>query len=81
MTYIPSNITMTFHETAPVVTRADQTLWLAIEAGQVKATIFLSVEQAQQLASDLIDRAGEEPEPTGTLEPTEIDVAADKAVA
>ena len=68
MAYIPSHITMTFHNTAPVLKHAGGALWLDIEAGQIRATVFLSVEQAHQLATDLFETVRAKEEPTGALE-------------
>ena len=67
--YNPSNIKMTFHDTTPKVEAGSSCFWIHLTANHLQATIFLSREQAQTLAADLIAVAEELPKPEASVEP------------
>ena len=70
--YNPSNIKMTFHDTTPKVEAGSSCFWIDLTANHLQATIFLSREQAQTLAADLIAVAGPLPEPKAVIEPAAL---------
>ena len=78
MPYTGSEIVMTFHRTMPRVDHAGSTYWLELEAEPLKATVFLTQDEAQRLAANLIAVAGALPQPEAAITPSAMTDAPDR---
>jgi hypothetical protein len=63
---------MSFHHTAPRIDHQGSIIWLTAEAEHLKATIFVTKAQGQQLVEDLIQVVGRRPQPEAAVTPTEL---------